>query len=117
MIVHLAGNGRVLLTTNEDGEWNDLFYPYPGQFQHLREMRLGLFDEETRRFLWLTGGGGWLARPRWLPARTAPSGPGPGTGWCYGCGTGCIPTMTCSSGPWRSRRTGPGSSASSSTTR
>ncbi len=61
MIVHLAGNGRALLTTNEDGEWNDLFYPYPGQFQHLREMRLGLYDEEQRRFLWLTGGGGWLA--------------------------------------------------------
>lgn len=61
MIVHLAGNGRVLLTTNEDGEWNDLFYPYPGQFQHLREMRLGLYDEEHRRFLWLSGGGGWLA--------------------------------------------------------
>jgi glucoamylase len=61
MIVHLAGNGRVLLTINEDGEWNDLFYPYPGQFQHLREMRLGLFDEERRQFAWLTGAGGWLA--------------------------------------------------------
>ncbi len=76
MIVHLAGNGRVLLTTNEDGEWNDLFYPYPGQFQHLREMRLGLFDEETRRFLWLTGGGGWLA-----PAPVAPGEDGAERSW------------------------------------
>ncbi|HEV2428461.1 MAG TPA: hypothetical protein VGV64_01250, partial [Thermoplasmata archaeon] len=58
MITQLAGNGRVLLTLNEAGEWEDLFYPYPGQFQHLREMRLGLFDESRSAFDWLRPGPG-----------------------------------------------------------
>ncbi|HEY6238762.1 MAG TPA: glycoside hydrolase family 15 protein, partial [Thermoplasmata archaeon] len=62
MITHLAGNGRVLLTLNDDGAWNDLFYPYPGQFQNLREARLGVYDEETRGFAWLRGDGGFLKR-------------------------------------------------------
>ncbi|MCI4369049.1 MAG: glycoside hydrolase family 15 protein [Thermoplasmata archaeon] len=53
MITQLTGNGRVLLTVNEKGEWNDLFYPYPGQFQHLREARLGLFDADNQGFVWL----------------------------------------------------------------
>lgn len=53
MITQLAGNGRVLLTLNEDGEWSSLFYPYPGQFQHLREARLGVYDVNARRFWWL----------------------------------------------------------------
>jgi alpha,alpha-trehalase len=53
MITQLAGNGRVLLTVNDSGEWNDLFFPYPGQFQHLREMRLGLYDVDQRSFRWL----------------------------------------------------------------
>jgi oligosaccharide amylase len=59
MITQLAGNGRVLLTLNEGGEWNDLFFPYPGQFQHLREMRLGLYDVEQRSFHWLRPGNGF----------------------------------------------------------
>ncbi|MGI0140516.1 MAG: glycoside hydrolase family 15 protein [Thermoplasmata archaeon] len=58
MITQLAGNGRVLLTTNEDGEWSSLFYPYPGQFQHLREARLGIYDVPARRFHWLRQGSG-----------------------------------------------------------
>lgn len=60
MITQLAGNGRVLLTVNEHGEWNELFYPYPGQFQHLREMRLGLFDVSSHSFAWLRGENGFL---------------------------------------------------------
>ena len=56
MITGLAGNGRVLLTINEQGEWNELFYPYPGQFQHLREIRLGLYEVEAHRFHWLRPG-------------------------------------------------------------
>ena len=60
MITQLAGNGRVLLTVNENGEWNDLFYPYPGEYQHLREMRIGLYEPSERRFAWLRGGNGFL---------------------------------------------------------
>ncbi|MCI4352907.1 MAG: glycoside hydrolase family 15 protein [Thermoplasmata archaeon] len=60
MITQLAGNGRVLLTLNDSGEWNDLFYPYPGQFQHLREMRLGLYDVDRSSFNWLRPGNGFL---------------------------------------------------------
>ncbi|MCI4336188.1 MAG: glycoside hydrolase family 15 protein [Thermoplasmata archaeon] len=60
MITQLAGNGRVLLTVNENGEWNDLFYPYPGEFQHLREMRIGLYEPSERRFAWLRTGNGFL---------------------------------------------------------
>ncbi|MGC2289775.1 MAG: glycoside hydrolase family 15 protein [Thermoplasmata archaeon] len=59
MITQLAGNGRILLTLNDSGEWNDLFFPYPGQFQHLREMRLGLFDVDHRSFHWLRPGNGF----------------------------------------------------------
>ncbi len=57
MITQLTGNGRILLTLNAGGEWNDLFYPYPGQFQHLREARLGLYDVTDHRFGWLRPGG------------------------------------------------------------
>ncbi|NNN17310.1 MAG: glycoside hydrolase family 15 protein [Thermoplasmata archaeon] len=59
MITQLAGNGRLLLTVNEDGQWNGLFYPYPGQFQHLRQARLGLFDERAGTFSWLGQSSGW----------------------------------------------------------
>ncbi|MCI4345271.1 MAG: hypothetical protein L3K07_00730, partial [Thermoplasmata archaeon] len=56
MITQLTGNGRVLLTLNEYGEWSELFYPYPGQFQHLREFRLGIYDVAKSRFVWLGEG-------------------------------------------------------------
>ncbi|MCI4366842.1 MAG: hypothetical protein L3K08_03730, partial [Thermoplasmata archaeon] len=59
MITQLTGNGRLLLTVNENGEWNELFYPYPGQFQHLREMRLGVYDVPGRHFAWLRDGNGF----------------------------------------------------------
>jgi alpha,alpha-trehalase len=62
MITQMAGNGRILLTVNGDGEWNQLFYPYPGQFQHLREMRLGVYDVDARRFSWLRPGNGFSVR-------------------------------------------------------
>jgi len=69
MITQVAGNGRLLLTVNENGDWNELFYPYPGQFQHLREARLGLYDVAGARFTWLRGGNGYLVAQ-------APHGPG-----------------------------------------
>lgn len=53
MITLLTGNGRVLLTLNGDGEWSQLFHPYAGQFQHLRENRLGVFDASSEEFHWL----------------------------------------------------------------
>ncbi|HVL86739.1 MAG TPA: glycoside hydrolase family 15 protein [Candidatus Thermoplasmatota archaeon] len=61
MITMLAGNSRILLTVDELGNWAQLYYPYAGQYQHLREVRLGIFDAETRRFSWLSEPGptGW----------------------------------------------------------
>ncbi|HTZ61941.1 MAG TPA: hypothetical protein VMC82_04810, partial [Thermoplasmata archaeon] len=59
MITMLTGNSRVLLTVNQNGEWNELFYPFPGQFQHLREMRLGIFDVGGGKFAWLRRGNGY----------------------------------------------------------
>ncbi|MGP8073000.1 MAG: glycoside hydrolase family 15 protein [Thermoplasmata archaeon] len=59
MITGLTGNGRVLLTVNEHGDWNELFYPYPGQFQQLREARVGVFDVGASRFGWLRRGNGY----------------------------------------------------------
>ena len=59
MITLIAGNGRLLLTVNEHGDWNELFYPYPGQFQQLREARLGLFDVRAGKFSWLRRGNGY----------------------------------------------------------
>lgn len=73
MIAHLAGNGRVLLTVDEDGTWTDLFFPYPGQFQNLREARLGLFDVGAERFAWLTSGNGWLERSAPRPHSETPA--------------------------------------------
>ena len=58
MITQLAGNGRILLTLNDEGEWENLFYPHPGQFQHLRESRLGFWDETRAKFQWLRPGNG-----------------------------------------------------------
>ncbi len=69
VITQLTGNGRVLLTVNEDGDWNELFYPYPGQFQQLREMRIGVFDVPAARFSWLRRGNGYAIQQ-------APFGPG-----------------------------------------
>jgi len=73
MITQLAGNGRILLTVNEWGEWIGLFYPYPGEFQHLREMRLGLFDVARPRFAWLRPDNGWLGLAPVPGSQIAPS--------------------------------------------
>ncbi|HEV8359751.1 MAG TPA: glycoside hydrolase family 15 protein [Candidatus Thermoplasmatota archaeon] len=59
MITLLTGNGRLLLTLNGDGEWTQLFHPYAGQFQHLREQRLGIFDAATEKFYWLRKANGF----------------------------------------------------------
>ncbi|MGI0131698.1 MAG: glycoside hydrolase family 15 protein [Thermoplasmata archaeon] len=59
MITQLVGNGRVLVTVNTDGQWETLFYPYAGQFQHLRETRLGIFEPASRAFHWLTANNGF----------------------------------------------------------
>jgi len=59
MITQVTGNGRLLLTVNENGDWNELFYPFPGQFQHLREARLGVFDVSGSKFTWLRRGNGF----------------------------------------------------------
>ncbi len=69
MITQLTGNGRLLLTVNENGDWNELFYPYPGQFQQLREARLGVYDIPAQRFAWLRRGNGYEIHQE-------PSGPG-----------------------------------------
>ncbi|MCI4317162.1 MAG: glycoside hydrolase family 15 protein [Thermoplasmata archaeon] len=63
MITQLTGNGRLLLTLNSDGQWGSLFYPYAGQFQHLRETRLGVFEVATGQFSWLKGGLGFELVP------------------------------------------------------
>jgi oligosaccharide amylase len=52
MIASLVGNNRLLVTANEEGEWSALFYPFPGQFQHLLQSRLGIYDVERRQFAW-----------------------------------------------------------------
>ncbi len=64
MITLVAGNGRILLTVNEHGDWNELFYPYPGQFQHLREARLGVYDVPAGKFSWLRRGNGFTVDQR-----------------------------------------------------
>jgi len=69
MITEVTGNGRVLLTVNENGDWNELFYPFPGQFQQLREARVGLFDVSSSKFAWLRRGNGYELRQE-------PFGPG-----------------------------------------
>ena len=76
MITLVAGNGRLLLTVNEDGDWNELFYPYPGQFQQLREARLGVYDVQASKFAWLRRGNGFTIEQH-------PFGPGhlPETTW------------------------------------
>jgi oligosaccharide amylase len=53
MITLLSGNSRILLTVDERGNWSHLYYPYAGQFQHLHEQRVGLFDEDAKTFEWL----------------------------------------------------------------
>ncbi len=73
MITQLAGNGRVLLTVNENGEWNDLFYPYPGEYQHLREMRVGFYDPATKWFAWLRTGNGFANQQAPTGVENSPS--------------------------------------------
>ena len=53
MITFLAGNSRILLTIDEKGHWSNLYYPFAGQYQHLRSVKLGLYDVEDDSFAWL----------------------------------------------------------------
>lgn len=53
MITLLTGNSRILLTIDEKGAWSNLYYPFAGQYQHLRLTKLGLFDEQDESFSWL----------------------------------------------------------------
>lgn len=57
MISLLAGNSRILLTINENGGWEQLYYPYPGLHQQVRRVRLGLRDEADGRLMWLDDDG------------------------------------------------------------
>lgn len=59
MITLLTGNGRILLTIDEKGNWSNLYYPYAGEYQHLRTVRLGLFDEATEEFAWMGEDPAW----------------------------------------------------------
>lgn len=63
MITLLTGNSRVLLAVDEVGNWTYLYYPYPGQFQHLRQSSLGLFDQDAGTFTWV-GHHGWRTHQR-----------------------------------------------------
>jgi oligosaccharide amylase len=59
MITLLTGNSRVLLTIDEQGSWSNLYFPYAGQYQHLRTVKLGLFDVEDESFVWLGDDPAW----------------------------------------------------------
>ncbi|HVL49452.1 MAG TPA: glycoside hydrolase family 15 protein [Candidatus Thermoplasmatota archaeon] len=60
MITLLTGNSRVLLAVDEAGNWSQLYYPYAGQYQHVRETKLGLYDADNEEFAWLgSPGNGW----------------------------------------------------------
>jgi glucoamylase len=80
MITLVAGNGRLLLTVNEHGDWNELFYPFPGQFQQLREARLGLFDVRAGKFAWLRRGNGFSIEQRPVGAGHLPESTWTGEG-------------------------------------
>ena len=80
MITLVAGNGRLLLTVNEHGDWNELFYPYPGQFQQLREARLGLYDVRAAKFAWLRRGNGYAIEQRPFGAGQLPESTWSGEG-------------------------------------
>lgn len=53
MITLLMGNSRILLTVNEQGDWTYLYYPYPGQFQHLLGSQRGIRDADSGAFHWI----------------------------------------------------------------
>jgi len=59
MITFLVGNSRVLLTIDEKGNWSNLYYPWAGQYQHLRAVKLGLYDVEEDAFAWLGDDAAW----------------------------------------------------------
>jgi oligosaccharide amylase len=59
MITLLTGNSRILLTIDEKGAWSNLYYPFAGQYQHLRSVKLGLFDVEEETFAWLGDDPAW----------------------------------------------------------
>ncbi|MHB8605472.1 MAG: glycoside hydrolase family 15 protein [Thermoplasmatota archaeon] len=59
MITLLAGNSRILLTVDENGHWTNLYYPFAGQYQHLRAAKVGLFDVASGGFEWLGESDAW----------------------------------------------------------
>ena len=59
MITFLTGNSRILLTIDEKGHWSNLYYPYAGQYQHLRQTRLGVYDETEETFAWVGDDAAW----------------------------------------------------------
>lgn len=58
MISLLSGNSRVLLTVDERGGWEQLYYPYPGLQRQLHDSRLGLYDEQADEIVWVDQEGG-----------------------------------------------------------
>jgi oligosaccharide amylase len=71
MITLLTGNSRILLTVDEKGHWSNLYYPFAGQYQHLRSVKLGVFDEETETFAWLGDDPAWMVEQEFLPGSNA----------------------------------------------
>lgn len=53
MITQLSGNARILLTVDERGSWEQLYYPYPGLHQQLRQVRLGIYDVDDESLAWV----------------------------------------------------------------
>lgn len=48
----------MLLTRNEHGSWENLYFPYPGMHEQLRRIRVGLRDERDGQLHWLDTGEG-----------------------------------------------------------
>jgi oligosaccharide amylase len=71
LITLLTGNLRILLTIDEKGNWSNLYYPYAGQYQHLRTVKLGLYDEKEDAFVWLGEDAGWTIEQDYLQGSNA----------------------------------------------
>ncbi|PSG96095.1 hypothetical protein BRD56_12545 [Thermoplasmatales archaeon SW_10_69_26] len=53
MMALLSGNSRLLLTIDERGGWEQLYYPHPGLQRQLHSARLGLYDTDTEEIAWV----------------------------------------------------------------
>jgi len=65
-ITLMTSNPNILLTIDEGGRWNNLYYPNIGLWQNLLESRVGIYHVDSGAFEWICKNRNWDIRQKSL---------------------------------------------------